>query len=829
MGEQFGRYQILELAGSGGMATVNLARQVGPSGFVKPCVLKRISREFAGDPSVRKMFLEEARISALLNHPNIVQTFDYGEVEGAPYMAMELVDGVNLAQLCRTLAKAERWIPLRACVEICLAVADALTYAHELTDLGGKNIHLVHRDVSPQNILVSRRGSVKLADFGIARHDARDQVTVGISTKGKPGYMAPEQAMGADIDHRADLFSLGIVLTELIGARRVMRSGNAVAGILSLSKRVRELVELRKNVTPELRALALSLTALEPDERPASARQTSEELRRIAAGIPERVSLPVFLEKAFSRFYPSGAFPAAVDQPGSNDGTAGLTVVDPNKESEPSQPAEEHPTVEPPRDQEADGWTKPESPATGSAAVYDRGWPKEYLEPSAPKLELVSRSSSVDAMKYFGAQGSVHPTPADPDGAPAGGPVFGEPPRRPGHAEGPARSKGPGLPSPSADGQEPRPMPKVLTALLEETPRPPSPLRRAFPLAAATVLLAGGGFGVLTLVSGRTPPPPPPPPTTGSVQVVSTPEGAAILVDGVRSGRVTPAEIPDLPLDRAVRIAVALDGHVAAPEEASIVIPSGARRTTASFTLERGRVFHLSTTPAGAMVSLGAKKLRAITPMDLPPIAYGDTATLALALEGHLPGQVVVRSMAGTATVVEVKLEPAREVDVVSEPPGAKVFIDNEHRGVTPAYDLSVPAERSFKVRVERKGFKTWRQTLSAKRLRERLIEAELVALPLLSMPLTKEEKEEARDYERKLSATNLAIRRNKARLAKAEKALADVESSPNIFIGRIADAQREVDDARSKLEELDTTKTDLEGQIDLFRQRVMSKLDGTD
>src|SRR5687767_15566353 len=130
------------------MAQVHLARQMGPSGYVKPCVLKRISKEHAKDEKVRRLFLEEARISALLNHRNVVQTFDFGEVDGTPFMAMELVDGVNLAQLLKLMAKADRWIALGPGAAIVRAVLDALDYAHQLEDLDGRPLKLVHRDVS---------------------------------------------------------------------------------------------------------------------------------------------------------------------------------------------------------------------------------------------------------------------------------------------------------------------------------------------------------------------------------------------------------------------------------------------------------------------------------------------------------------------------------------------------------------------------------------------------------------------------------------------------------------------------------------------------------
>jgi len=207
--EEFGRYRTLKLLGRGGMAEVFLAEQIGPQDFVKPCVLKRISPQFLSNVTIRKMFLAEAKLSALLNHPNIVQTFDFGEVDGQPYMAMEFVDGVNLAAMCSQLSRSRLWISTRTAIEITITICQALKYAHTAKDRNGEPLSLVHRDVSPQNVLVSREGAIKLADFGIARHGPLDEPTLLPGAKGKPGYMAPEQYQQASIDGRSDLYSLG--------------------------------------------------------------------------------------------------------------------------------------------------------------------------------------------------------------------------------------------------------------------------------------------------------------------------------------------------------------------------------------------------------------------------------------------------------------------------------------------------------------------------------------------------------------------------------------------------------------------------------------------
>lgn len=753
-----------------------------------------------GDTKIRRMFLQEARLSAILNHPHIVQTFDFGEVDGAPYMAMELVDGVNVSQLCRALAKEERWIPLRASVEICTAVADALEYAHNLKDLdSGKPLNLVHRDVSPQNILLSRQGGVKLADFGIARHDARDEHTIGISSKGKPGYMAPEQSVSNELDGRADLFALGIVLTELVSARRVMKTP---AQLLHLRERITELFEMRDDVPSGLLELALSMTALEPKDRPKSAREVAIELRHLATQIPQKPSLSAFLEKVFTKYFPSDPMAAAA------------------KEKEKSLEFESDPVAGEKTLPDQNDWNKKEEP-NPAASVF--GWPAEYLEkPKEPlNLDLVSRSSSVDAMKFFGAQGTSKEAPA-PVPAPAPEPaprvIFGSP-----LSDRPPASQQllPGLPKAmlglpgESDGDAAKKLERQQL------------LRRFGLLAAAGAIVAALGFGAIVLFSKigkkeesrelR---------IRGTIVVTSVPPGATVIVDGHDTKQKTPATLENLPLDRPVALRVRLDGYVAVPAEATIDIPDDEKKTNAYFVLKRGRVFQIETTPEGASVEVNGRLVSGVTPVTLPAVPFGESATVAILLDGYLPYRTVLRSIAETATVTAATLELGKEVDIVSEPPGARVFVDGVERGLTPAYDLLVPTARKFRVKVDKKGYKPWKQTLSAKQLKERLIEADLVSMPLLAMPMSKEDLREAKEWDRKVSKLNQAMRGAKAKLSAAEKKLEQVEAQPNIFIGRIADAQRAVDEWRGRIEEIDTEMAEVDGHVQAFRDRVMAKLE---
>jgi serine/threonine protein kinase len=224
--ESYGEYQLLKKLASGGMATIFLARQAGIEGFEKLLVVKRILPHLAENDEFIKMFLDEARIAARLNHPNIVQIFNLGAQDDSYFIAMEYIHGEDVRRVFRRAEAAGKSLPVPLICRIIMDAAAGLDYAHHKNDPSGKPLGIVHRDVSPQNILVTFEGSVKVVDFGIAK--AADQATVTKSgvLKGKYSYMSPEQAAGGKIDRRTDIFALGIVMWELLTGTRLFKRGN---------------------------------------------------------------------------------------------------------------------------------------------------------------------------------------------------------------------------------------------------------------------------------------------------------------------------------------------------------------------------------------------------------------------------------------------------------------------------------------------------------------------------------------------------------------------------------------------------------------------------
>lgn len=206
------RYHVLERLAEGGMAVVDRAVALGPGGVQRELVLKRIRPKFSQNPRFARMFIDEARIVAQLIHPNIVHIYEFGTIDGDHFLAMEYVPGVDLARLFRRLEADGTKLPLGLAVFITVEVCRALDYAHRKRGPDGRPLNIVHRDVSPQNVLISHEGAVKLADFGIAHATERREQTMDGMIKGKVAYMSPEQLRGEALDGRSDLFSASVVL-----------------------------------------------------------------------------------------------------------------------------------------------------------------------------------------------------------------------------------------------------------------------------------------------------------------------------------------------------------------------------------------------------------------------------------------------------------------------------------------------------------------------------------------------------------------------------------------------------------------------------------------
>lgn len=233
---RFGKYTLVDRIAVGGMAEIFLARQAGLEGFEKTIVIKRIRPHLSKQPNFVKMFLNEAKLAAQLNHPNIVQIYDLGKINESYFIAMEYIFGRDMR---RIIPKADALgipFPMVYALKIASSVCEGLYYAHQRADLYGHALHIVHRDVTPENIFVSFDGTVKVLDFGIAKAANQIEQTRAGEIKGKLSYMSPEQCMGKQLDNRSDLFSLGVVLYEWLTGFKLFTGDSEVAILKSITE-----------------------------------------------------------------------------------------------------------------------------------------------------------------------------------------------------------------------------------------------------------------------------------------------------------------------------------------------------------------------------------------------------------------------------------------------------------------------------------------------------------------------------------------------------------------------------------------------------------------
>ena len=288
VGKRVGSYDLVARLKAGGMATLFLGRRAGPAGFARHVAIKVVHPHLATDTSFVRMFLDEAKLCSRIQHPNVVHVEELGDADGTYFLVMEYVHGCSLSQLLRALAARKRRLSPELAVYLAMRVADGLHAAHEATGAEGP-LGVVHRDVSPQNILLAYKGYVKLIDFGIAKSKGRAQQTTTRSLKGKIRYMAPEQAYGRDVDRRTDVYALGVVLWEMLAMQRLFDAADDFA-LLDLVRepKIRPPSEVAPDITPALDRVVLHALQPDIDRRPATAFEFRQEL---AEAVPDALAL----------------------------------------------------------------------------------------------------------------------------------------------------------------------------------------------------------------------------------------------------------------------------------------------------------------------------------------------------------------------------------------------------------------------------------------------------------------------------------------------------------------------------------------------------------
>src|SRR5580700_9747157 len=285
------RYRVIERLESGGMAEVFRAESEGLQGFRKQVAIKRVLPHLSSKKKFISMFLDEARLSAQLSHSNCVQVFDIGVGDSAYFIVMEFVDGANLKAVIEQLKRAGKDFPVEAAVHISLEICKGLAYAHELTDPQGVALHIVHRDMSPPNVLITKYGEVKIVDFGLAKANSQLERSEPGIIKGKFSYLSPEAAMGQEVDSRTDIFAVGIILWELLAGRRLFLGETDFQTVKKVQQAVIPSISaINPKVPADLERIVLKALARDPNARYRTARELGQDLSKFMFRLGQPVS-----------------------------------------------------------------------------------------------------------------------------------------------------------------------------------------------------------------------------------------------------------------------------------------------------------------------------------------------------------------------------------------------------------------------------------------------------------------------------------------------------------------------------------------------------------
>ncbi len=282
MAQQQQRYRVLEKIASGGMAEVFRAESAGLEGFKKTVAIKRVLPHLSEKKQFIGMFLDEARVSAQLSHSNCVQVFDIGVGDNTYFIVMEYVDGADLKGVIEHRKKSGTPFPVEEACLICVRICEGLSYAHELTDNNGDSLHIVHRDMSPPNVLITRFGEVKIVDFGLAKANSQLEKSEPGIIKGKFSYLSPEAAQGLPVDAKTDIFAVGIILWELLAGRRLFMGDTDLETVRMVQQaKVPSIRQINPKVSTELERVLLRSLAGDPAARYQTARDFGRDLNNM--------------------------------------------------------------------------------------------------------------------------------------------------------------------------------------------------------------------------------------------------------------------------------------------------------------------------------------------------------------------------------------------------------------------------------------------------------------------------------------------------------------------------------------------------------------------
>ncbi len=650
----FGPYLLTRRIASGGMAEVYAATTKGVGGFEKTVAIKLILPRYSEDEHFVQMLVEEAKICAQLTHANIGQVYDLGCIGDTYFIVMEYVEGVDAYRFLKRLKEQGREMPIEAAVYVAREVCQGLHYAHQRRGTDGQPLRIVHRDVSPQNVLLSFAGEVKLVDFGIAKAALRSQQTEAGVIKGKYYYMSPEQAWGDPVDHRSDVFSLGLVLHEWLTGRMVHRARN----LSELLERVRK-AEIappshqRPDISPELDTIVMRSLRRNPEDRYTSAGEFAQVLgsylHRHAPGFS-----PNRLAALLASTFPSHAPTISSSQTSTAGGTRERPAA---RRASPPSPVS-LPKIRDDSEQEPTQTAKPSAAIRALVALPP---PPSAAARNASAAQTHEDRPSPDASSEKAAAWDDDPT----------SPAASEP--RSGVRRGPSRTA-PVAPDPSS---QPSPAPEVEDAAEEEPTASIFTTDRSW--EDLTILDEEAELRARSLAraEGLIPPSSEPiaPPSSPSNIEARRP---AAQLPTEKLGALHDLSVPVLASARGRRALV-----VAAVSLAVLLLVGALWWWSRASAPTRLRV---ESVPSGALVELDGQPVGR-TPLSLrsPPLRPGAEQALSITAPGRRAERRTLRLEPGERRTLNVQLAPALvDLQVRSSPPGANLYVDGVFVGSTP-------------------------------------------------------------------------------------------------------------------------------------------------
>ncbi len=728
----FGKYFLTERVAIGGMAEIYKAKTFGVDGFEKILAIKKILSHYSADKEFITMLTDEAKLVVNLSHANIVQVYDLGRVGDDYFISMEYIDGINLRELIERGKELNKTMPTDVCIYIAAEVCKGLDYAHTKKDTHGKPLQIVHRDISPQNILVSHEGGVKIVDFGIAKAAMNlSQTNVGI-LKGKVTYMAPEQAFGKPIDNRTDLFSLGLVFQELLTFKRLFR-GESQMEILSKIRNTRIDTEtIGEDVPAVLRPIIAKCLSYTVKERYQSAGDLQIELTRILySNYPDFTprKLSRLLHEWFGNKVPThplkphkeqsilvSATPVSqVNLVHRDDSEIFIETVKPDDDIKARDFASEPSLIDPDFGIEDFPETKPEiterselTPLANfsvSDMLKKKQRDRKYSQAIIfTALALVILGFAWLVSKYISKDNTSPNESAN-----------------------------------TAVNVSEKPVPVTVSVLVDSTPseadvfldnelqteKTPLVVKNLTPLKKYTLRFVKEGYvdetkeftptdaadqTIVTALKSATP-------NDFKLALGSVPDGAKIFIDGVDTGKTTPADLTGLQVSQNYKLSLKHPSYNDFDQD--FTSTGGDQSLEIKLAARVSPEILVESTPLGASIFVNGVDSGFVTPHTFKDLTTNATASFLFKAKGYDDAlqNLVVSENKTYAVKAELKLTPIPEptsdrpmIEIGSNIAGADVFVDGDKKGVTPL-TLTMPAGKHTVV-VKKSGYKDQGKTV---------------------------------------------------------------------------------------------------------------------